>query len=153
MPCAAKSVLAAFALLTLLAPAAGAQSIWLDRVSPRNLHLEVAKPIYDDDGEGPHASVLVESPHLREAERPHGPAAVGGPVQRLVVQHHDDAVRRAVHVELEAIGARGEPGGERRDGILRLQTRGASVCEETRARAVEVSRPATPGRRSSASTR
>ena len=51
MPRAAKSVLVAFVLLAGLAPAAGAQSIWLDRVSPRNLHLEVAKPIYDDDGE------------------------------------------------------------------------------------------------------
>jgi len=29
-------------------PAARAQSIWLDRVSPQTLHLEIAKPFYDD---------------------------------------------------------------------------------------------------------
>lgn len=35
----------------VLAPAAGAQSIWLDRVSAKTIHLEIAKPIYEADGE------------------------------------------------------------------------------------------------------
>lgn len=38
----------ALAALAALAPAAAAQSIWLDRVSPKTLHLEIAKPLYQD---------------------------------------------------------------------------------------------------------
>jgi len=36
------------ATLAALAPGAAAQSIWLDRVSPKTLHLEIAKPLYED---------------------------------------------------------------------------------------------------------
>jgi hypothetical protein len=36
------------AALAALAPVAVAQSIWLDRVSPKTLHLEIAKPLYED---------------------------------------------------------------------------------------------------------
>lgn len=47
--------LAALVLLAALgglAPAARAQSIWLDRVSPRTIHLEVARPFFEDDDLG-----------------------------------------------------------------------------------------------------
>jgi hypothetical protein len=38
----------AFAALAALAPVTAAQSIWLDRVSPKTLHLEIARPLYED---------------------------------------------------------------------------------------------------------
>jgi hypothetical protein len=39
-------------MLGVLAPAACAQSIWLDRTEPKSVHLELAKPMFDGPGDG-----------------------------------------------------------------------------------------------------
>jgi hypothetical protein len=44
---AALAAMLTLVTLAALAPAAVAQSIWLDRVSPKTMHLEIAKPLYD----------------------------------------------------------------------------------------------------------
>ena len=46
------SVLALAALLVAAAAPASAQSIWLDRSVPKSIHLELAKPLYEGDGDG-----------------------------------------------------------------------------------------------------
>ncbi|MEO6462134.1 MAG: hypothetical protein ABIP29_03580, partial [Candidatus Eisenbacteria bacterium] len=40
------------AALLSLAPAARAQSIWLDRTEPRTVHVELAKPLFEGNGDG-----------------------------------------------------------------------------------------------------
>ena len=46
------SVLALAALLVAAAAPASAQSIWLDRSVPKSIHLELAKPLLEGDGDG-----------------------------------------------------------------------------------------------------
>lgn len=41
-----------FAALLSLAPAARAQSLWLDRTEPRTVHVELAKPLFEGDRDG-----------------------------------------------------------------------------------------------------
>lgn len=45
-------VLALLGMLGALAPAASAQSIWLDRADPKSLHVELAKPLFDGPSDG-----------------------------------------------------------------------------------------------------
>ncbi|MEO6462490.1 MAG: hypothetical protein ABIP29_05390 [Candidatus Eisenbacteria bacterium] len=64
--------LAALVLLVALgglAPAACAQSIWLDRVSPRTIHLEGAKPFLEGDRDGFFTTTWFLSTRLPLGER------------------------------------------------------------------------------------
>jgi len=48
------------------------------------------------------------------------------------MMHHDNAVTRKMHVELETIGARRERPVERRERILRRDSARTSMCEHER---------------------
>ena len=76
----------------------------------------------------------VEPRHLGIAQQRHRTAAVGGPIERRVVQHHDLTVGGGMHVELEHVGTVGTGTAKRNDRVLGRDAGGASVSEGPRGR-------------------
>ena len=60
--------------------------------------------------------------------------AVGGAVERRIVEDHDRPVRRRVHVEFQVIGAGGETAPESLERVLGGERRAAAMGEQARAR-------------------
>jgi hypothetical protein len=60
----------------------------------------------------------------------HLAAAVGGAVQREVVDHHRRAVGGALHVQLHPVGAVRHRQAEAAEGVLRRLEGGAAVTED-----------------------
>ena len=65
------------------------------------------------------------------------PLKVGRAIERPVVMHDHDAVAREPDVELEAVGAEGEPVLERRQRIFRRQRAAASMRKDERSGRLE----------------
>ena len=77
----------------------------------------------------------VVAPDLREVELPHRARAVRRALEGIVVNHHDDAVARGVHVELEHAGAVADGALEGDESVLRRHAGGAAMAEHTGPRA------------------
>ena len=58
--------------------------------------------------------------------------SVGRPLQRGIVMHHDNAVARQVHIELDTVGAERETVIECKDCVLGAKRRPAAVREHLR---------------------
>ena len=56
--------------------------------------------------------------------RPDRPGRVRRPIERVIVVHDDDAVAREVDIELETVGAEGQPVIERRQRVFRPERGG-----------------------------
>lgn len=60
-------------------------------------------------------------------------AAIGGPIERLVVDDDGDAIAGPLDVEFDLIGARGGASFERRDRVLRSERGGPTVADDAEA--------------------
>jgi hypothetical protein len=86
------------------------------------------------------AAAGVEQAKLCVGLSPNGAVPVGGAREIRIVEHDHDPVGARVHVELQPIGAGGQPGCEGGQSVLGLLGRRTPMREQTRARAVEVAR-------------